>query len=159
MRPSPTALPLALVALALALSACSTDALPPDGAGSKTNALPPLASLPGDVAALPEAKGYVVVARKDLNAEELADALSAIAALPGVSTASQTRSRVSVELFDRASPQERDAILRQLAALGAVTTVAPTKAPSKAPTKAPATSPTKSTGRSTPAPAPAPERS
>ncbi|MCW2600472.1 MAG: hypothetical protein JWM02_2301 [Frankiales bacterium] len=118
----PTA--VALLLLLMLAGGCSSPsgAKPPRGVADASLAPAPVATLPAQIAALPASAHYLAKARKELSRADLASALSALAKLQGVNGASLTRTTVRVDVSPDITTAQRVAVLRQLAAIGSVST-------------------------------------
>lgn len=106
-----------LLALAAAALLASAGCVDPDTADVPA----PLPSVPADVRGLSQTVGeYVATPRKELTKDELDATVRHLATRPGVQSAKLEGGQLRVVLRPTASKDERDAVLRQLAAVGEV---------------------------------------
>ena len=117
-RLSPPVLLAALPLLAaLSLTGCSADE--PEAV---QGAPAPVASLPAEIAKISKTVGqYYVAPRGDATPAQVNDVLAKVKSMKGVQSAVRQGEQISVEFLGGASPADHVAVLRQLAALGAVT--------------------------------------
>jgi hypothetical protein len=80
-----------------------------------------VATIPVDVAGLSQTVGeYVVAPSKDLSAKQVDAAVQKLKGMPGVQSATLVSGKIHVEVRPDALTTQREALERQLAALGTV---------------------------------------